>query len=289
MAEQKRTDDVTGYETTGHEWDGIEELNRPLPRWWLYVLYATVIWSIGYYFFYPAIPLVNDYTKGLLGYSQRESVAQQLAAAKEAQKHWRDQISTMELAAIKDDPELLRFAVAGGQAAFGDNCAPCHGTGAQGFVGYPNLNDDAWLWGGTLEAIHTTLLHGIRAENDDTRMNDMMAFGRLQILTREQINDVTEHVLALSGQDHDVAAAERGATVFEENCVACHGEGGVGNQELGAPNLTDVIWLYGGSRQAIRESVYNGRAGVMPAWEDRLDPVTIKQLAIYVHSLGGGE
>lgn len=289
MAEQKRTDDVTGYETTGHEWDGIEELNRPLPRWWLYVLYATVIWSIGYYFFYPAIPLVNDYTKGLLGYSQRESVAQQLAAAKEAQKHWRDQIATMELAAIKDDPELLRFAVAGGQAAFGDNCAPCHGTGAQGFVGYPNLNDDAWLWGGTLEAIHTTLLHGIRAENDDTRMNDMMAFGRLQILTREQINDVTEHVLALSGQDHDAAAAERGATVFEENCVACHGEGGVGNQELGAPNLTDVIWLYGGSRQTIRESVYNGRAGVMPAWEDRLDPVTIKQLAIYVHSLGGGE
>lgn len=289
MADQKRTDDVTGYETTGHEWDGIEELNRPLPRWWLYVLYATVIWSIGYYFFYPAIPLVNDYTKGLLGYSQRESVAQQLAAAKEAQKHWRDQIAAMELAAVKDDPELLRFAMAGGQAAFGDNCAPCHGTGAQGFVGYPNLNDDAWLWGGTLEAIHTTLLHGIRAENDDTRMNDMMAFGRLQILTREQINDVTEHVLALSGQDHDAAAAERGATVFEENCVACHGEGGVGNQELGAPNLTDVIWLYGGSREAIRESVYNGRAGVMPAWEDRLDPVTIKQLAIYVHSLGGGE
>lgn len=289
MADQKRTDDVTGYETTGHEWDGIEELNRPLPRWWLYVLYATVIWSIGYYFFYPAIPLVNDYTKGLLGYSQRESVAQQLAAAKEAQKHWRDQIAAVELTAVKDDPELLRFAMAGGQAAFGDNCAPCHGTGAQGFVGYPNLNDDAWLWGGTLEAIHTTLLHGIRAENDDTRMNDMMAFGRLQILMREQINDVTEHVLALSGQDHDAAAAERGATVFEDNCVACHGEGGVGNQELGAPNLTDVIWLYGGSREAIRESVYNGRAGVMPAWEDRLDPVTIKQLAIYVHSLGGGE
>ena len=289
MAEQKRTDDVTGYETTGHEWDGIEELNRPLPRWWLYVFYATVIWSVGYYFFYPAIPLVNDYTKGLLGYSQRESVAEQLAAAEEAKKHWRDQIAAMELAAIKDDPELLRFAMAGGEAAFGDNCAPCHGTGAQGFTGYPNLNDDAWLWGGSLEAIHTTLLHGIRAENDDTRLNDMMAFGRMDILTRQQISDVTEHVLAISGQEHNAAAAERGATVFAENCVACHGENGKGNQELGAPNLTDVIWLYGGSRETIYQTVYGGRAGVMPAWEDRLDPVTIKQLTIYVHSLGGGE
>ncbi len=289
MADNKRTDDVTGYETTGHEWDGIEELNRPLPKWWLYTFYACIIWSIGYYFFYPSIPLVNDYTRGLLGYSQRESVAQQIAAAQEAKSHWHDQIAEKSLEAIQADPELMRFAVAGGQAAFGDNCAPCHGTGAQGFVGYPNLNDDAWLWGGSLEAIHTTLLYGIRAENDNTRLNDMMAFGRLQILDRAQINDVTEYVLALSDQDHDATAAERGATVFEENCVACHGEGGVGNQELGAPNLTDVIWLYGSSREAIYETVYNGRAGVMPAWETRLDPVTIKQLAIYVHSLGGGE
>lgn len=289
MADNKRTDDVTGYETTGHEWDGIEELNRPLPKWWLYTFYACIIWSVGYYFFYPSIPLVNDYTRGLLGYSQRETVAQQLAAAQEAKSEWQDQIAEKSLEDIQADPDLLRFAVAGGQAAFGDNCAPCHGTGAQGFVGYPNLNDDAWLWGGSLEAIHTTLLYGIRAENDNTRLNDMMAFGRLQILDRAQISDVTEYVLALSSQDHDAAAAERGATVFEENCVACHGEGGVGNQELGAPNLTDVIWLYGGSRETIYESVYNGRAGVMPAWENRLDPVTIKQLAIYVHSLGGGE
>lgn len=289
MADTKRTDDVTGFETTGHQWDGIEELNRPLPRWWLYVFYATILWALVYYVLYPSWPLVSTYTKGVLGYSQRETVAEQLSAAREAQSHWREQIAAADLTAIKADPELFRFAMAGGQAAFGDNCAPCHGTGAQGSTGYPNLNDDAWLWGGTLEAIHTTLRYGIRANNDNTRQNIMMAFGRDQILTRDQINDVTEYVLSLSGQDHEAAAAERGETLFTENCVACHGEGGVGNQELGAPNLTDAIWLYGGSRETIRETIYNGRGGVMPAWEERLDPVTIKQLAIYVHSLGGGE
>lgn len=289
MADTNRTDQVTGYQTTGHEWDGIEELNRPLPKWWLYTFYACVLWSLVYFVLYPSWPLVSGYTQGVLGYSQRETVAAQLEAAQEAQKQWRDQIAAKDLSAIKADPDLFQFAVAGGAAAFGDNCAPCHGTGAQGFVGYPNLNDDVWLWGGSLEAIHTTLLYGIRAQNDDTRLNDMLAFGRDQILTRDQVKDVTEYVRALSNQDHDAAAAERGATVFADNCVACHNEGGIGSQELGAPNLTDAIWLYGGSREAIYESVYNGRMGVMPAWEDRLDAVTIKQLTVFVHSLGGGE
>lgn len=289
MADTNRTDQVTGYQTTGHEWDGIEELNRPLPKWWLYSFYACVLWSLVYFVLYPSWPLVSSYTQGVLGYSQRETVAAQLEAAQEAQKQWRDQIAAKDLNAIKADPDLFQFAVAGGAAAFGDNCAPCHGTGAQGFVGYPNLNDDVWLWGGSLEAIHTTLLYGIRAQNDDTRLNDMLAFGRDQILTRDQVKDVTEYVRALSNQDHDAAAAERGATVFADNCVACHNEGGIGSQELGAPNLTDAIWLYGGSREAIYESVYNGRMGVMPAWEDRLDAVTIKQLTVFVHSLGGGE
>jgi len=289
VADTNRTDQVTGYQTTGHEWDGIEELNRPLPKWWLYTFYACVLWSLVYFVLYPSWPLVSGYTQGVLGYSQRETVAAQLEAAQEAQKQWRDQIAAKDLSAIKADPDLFQFAVAGGAAAFGDNCAPCHGTGAQGFVGYPNLNDDVWLWGGSLEAIHTTLLYGIRAQNDDTRLNDMLAFGRDQILTRDQVKDVTEYVRALSNQDHDAAAAERGATVFADNCVACHNEGGIGSQELGAPNLTDAIWLYGGSREAIYESVYNGRMGVMPAWEDRLDAVTIKQLTVFVHSLGGGE
>ena len=289
MAENKRTDDVTGIETTGHEWDGIEELNRPLPRWWLYVLYATIIWSVVYYFLYPSWPLISSYTKGLLGYSQRTEVAEAVQANQDFQAQWRDQIAAKDLTAIAEDPELLRFAMAGGRAAFGDNCAPCHGSGAQGFVGYPNLNDDAWLWGGTLDAIHTTLLYGIRAEHDETRQNDMLAFGKDGVLDRQQVDDVTHYVLALAGQEHDQAAAERGEPVFVDNCVACHGEGGVGNQELGAPNLTDAIWLYGGDYAAIYESVWAGRRGVMPGWAGRLDPVTIKQLTVYVHALGGGE
>ena len=289
MADDTRTDDVTGYETTGHEWDGIEELNRPLPKWWLYVFYASIVWSVGYYFFYPAIPLVNDYTRGLLGYSQRADVAEQIAAAKDAQSQWVDRIATADLETIAGDSELLRFAMAGGKAAFGDNCATCHGSGAQGFKGYPNLNDDAWLWGGSLEAIHTTLLYGIRSDHDDTRQNDMLAFGKDGILERGQVNDVTEYVLAISGQEHNADAAARGETVFAEYCVACHGEGGVGNQELGAPNLTDAIWLYGGDRQTVQNTIHAGRGGVMPAWSGRLDPVTMKQLAVYVHSLGGGE
>lgn len=289
MADQKRTDDVTGFETTGHEWDGLEELNRPLPKWWLYVLYATIVWSLGYYIFYPAWPTISSYTKGVLGYSQRMDVTAAVQANKDFQAKWRDQIAAMEPAEIAADPELLRFSLAGGAAAFGDNCAPCHGSGAQGFRGYPNLNDDVWLWGGTMESIHTTLLYGIRAEHDETRLNDMMAFGRDGILDRDQIEEVVHYVRKISDQEHDAARLKNGAVVFEENCVACHGEGGVGMPELGAPNLTDAIWLYGGEVADIRESIHAGRKGVMPAWDGRLDPVTIKQLTVYVHSLGGGE
>lgn len=289
MSDNKRTDNVTGFETTGHEWDGIEELNRPLPKWWLYTWYACILWAFGYFIFYPAIPLISDYTKGVLGYSQRATVAAEVAAGKDAQKVWRDQIAAKDLATIAADPELLRFALAGGKAAFGDNCAPCHGSGAQGFKGYPNLNDDAWLWGGSLEAIHTTLQYGIRSGHEEARIDDMLAFGRDQVLDRQQISDVTQYVLAISNQEHDTAAAEKGNIVFAENCVACHGEGGVGNQELGAPNLTDAIWLYGGDQASITESIYQGRGGVMPAWIDRLDQVTVKQLTLFVHSLGGGQ
>ncbi|RME97841.1 MAG: cytochrome-c oxidase, cbb3-type subunit III [Alphaproteobacteria bacterium] len=282
-------DDVTGVETTGHEWDGLKELNKPLPRWWLWVLYATIIWSVGYWIVMPAWPLLSDYTKGLFGYSQRAVVAKSLENARAAQAHYLERIGAATLAEIKADPELLEFSLAGGAAAFGDNCAPCHGRGAQGGPGYPNLNDDDWLWGGTLEDIHTTLRVGIRSTHPDTRDSQMPAFGRDQILDTRQIADVADYVLSLSGQKGDAAAAKRGAAIFAEQCAACHGEDGKGNRELGAPNLTDRIWLYGGSRDAIIESVTNSRRGVMPTWEGRLSAETIKQLAVYVHSLGGGE
>jgi cytochrome c oxidase cbb3-type subunit 3 len=286
MAAKNEIDDVTGAETTGHEWDGIKELNKPLPKWWLYVLYATIIWSIGYWIAYPAWPLISSYTEGALGYSQRVTVQQNIADARAAQSESNDALAQASLDEIQSNPDLLQFAVAGGRAAFGDNCAPCHGRGAQGSKGYPNLNDDDWLWGGTLESIQQTLLHGIRATNYETRLSDMPRFGTDQILPREQISDVAEHVLSLAGLDHDSEASARGQTVFADNCAACHGDNGKGNKDLGAPDLTDAIWLYGSEKENIVTSIETGRGGVMPAW---LDENTIKKLTLYVHSLGGGE
>ncbi|MGE3626878.1 MAG: cytochrome-c oxidase, cbb3-type subunit III [Hyphomicrobiales bacterium] len=282
-------DDVTGVETTGHEWDGIKELNKPLPKWWLWVLYATIVWSIGYWVLMPAWPLVASHSKGLLGYSQRSVVQKLLDDARAAQASLRSRIASSDLASIKSDPELLQFAMAGGAAAFGDNCAPCHGRGAQGAKGYPNLNDDDWLWGGGINDIHKTLLSGIRSGHSDARDNQMPAFGRDGILNQEEIRAVVQYVLSLSGRSDDAVAAAAGAKLFTDNCVACHGEGGKGNRELGAPNLTDAIWLYGSDKADITDVIRNARNGVMPAWQGRLDPVTIKQLAVYVHSLGGGE
>jgi len=282
-------DQITGVETTDHEWDGIKELNNPLPRWWLWVIYASIVWSIGYWFIYPAWPLVSDYTKGMIGYSQRLVVAGSLEEAKQAQSVYLEKIAAADPAAIKADPELLRFSLAGGEAAFGDNCAPCHGRGAQGAPGYPNLNDDDWLWGGSLDDILLTLKVGIRSGHPDTRANPMPAFGRDGILEPAQIADVTEFVLSISGSEADAEAATRGKEVFKEQCAACHGDKGKGNMELGAPNLTNRLWLYGGDRATITQTIRKSRAGVMPAWEGRLSSETLKQLAVYVHSLGGGQ
>lgn len=287
----KRDDAATEAETTGHEWDGIEELNKPLPKWWLWTFYATIIWAIGYWLLMPAWPLVSTYSKGLLGYSQRESVQEQLDAAKAAKAAYRQKIAASDLAAINNDPELLSFALAGGEAAFGDNCAPCHGRGAQGAFGYPNLRDDSWLWGGTLDAIHQTITHGIRANDPETRSPgaQMPAFGKTGVLNEAQIADVDEYVLSLSGRADDQTAADRGAKIFASTCAPCHGPDGKGNQKIGAPDLTDELWLYAGDKATIAATLRGGRSGVMPAWGGRLDPETIKELAIYVHSLGGGQ
>ncbi len=282
-------DQITGVETTDHEWDGIKELNNPLPRWWLWVLYVSIIWSIGYWIVMPAWPLISSHTKGVIGYSQRAVVARSLEQAKQAQSVYMEKIAAADPAAIKADPELLRFALAGGEAAYGDNCAPCHGRGAQGSKGYPNLNDDDWLWGGKLEDIHQTLKVGIRSTHEDTRVNPMPAFGRDEILEPAQISDVAEFVLSISGGESIDEAAMRGKAIFAEQCAACHGEEGKGNMELGAPNLVDRIWLYGGDKTAITQTIRNSRAGVMPKWEGRLSSETLKQLTVYVHSLGGGQ
>lgn len=284
-------DAITGTETTGHEWDGIKELNNPLPKWWLYVLYACILWSIGYWILYPSWPYLTGYTKGVLGYSQRTELVERLAEARAAQAHFLDRIETASLTEIREDPDLLNFSLAGGRVAFGDNCAPCHGAGGAGNVGYPSLANDAWLWGGTLEDIQQTILHGIRWDPDPmTRYSEMPRFGVDGILTRSEIADVADYVLSLSGSAAaDDATLARGAEIYAMQCAACHADDGSGDRMLGAPALNDNIWVWGGSRETVIDSITNARFGVMPSWEGRLDAATIKQLTVYVHALGGGE
>jgi cytochrome c oxidase cbb3-type subunit 3 len=289
MASREK-DDISGTETTGHEWDGIKELNTPLPRWWLWTFYACIAFALGYVIVYPAWPLVNGATPGVLGYSSRAELLKEVDTARTAQSAQLEKVKSLPLEDIRKDADLLQYAVAGGRAAFRVNCIQCHGSGAAGGKGYPNLNDDDWLWGGTLDQIHTTLQHGIRYTADpDTRQSPMPAFGADGILTPEQINDVSEFVLKLSGHTFEAEAAIRGVTVFAENCAACHGDAGEGKQELGGPRLTDAIALYISDKASIVAQINKPRQGVMPAWNTRLDEATIKQLAVYVHSLGGGE
>ena len=285
---KKEIDQETGIETTGHVWDGdLKELNNPLPRWWLTTFYACIAWAVCYWLLYPAWPGLHDYSRGLLGYSSRKAVTQAVAADQSGQSAYRSALLKTDLAAVKSDPELYHFATANGAAAFASNCAQCHGRGAQGAAGYPNLNDDDWLWGGGIEDIYRTIQFGIRSEHPDTRTMDMPKFGADKLLDAKQIGDVAEFVLSLSGRPAVPDAAARGGAIFAEQCTGCHGEKGTGNREVGAPNLTDGIWLYGGSRQDIVTTVETGRGGRMPAWSGRLDEATLRSLAIYVASLGG--
>ena len=279
-------------ETTGHSWDGIEEYNNPLPRWWVWVFYATIVWGIGYTIAYPAWPLITGATPGLLGASTRADVEVEIAAVDKANAAIKDKLVAADLTAIGADPELAGYAERAGAAVFRTNCAQCHGSGAAGFEGkgYPNLLDDDWLWGGTMEDIHLTVTHGIRNTTDaDARYSEMPKFGTDGILDETQIAQVAEHVLAISGQEHDATLAAEGVTVFADNCAACHMEDGSGDRAQGAPKLTDAIWLYGGSREAIIETVTKARFGVMPNWNQRLSEDEIRAVAYYVHSRGGGE
>ncbi|GIK80251.1 MAG: cytochrome-c oxidase, cbb3-type subunit III [Pseudorhodoplanes sp.] len=292
MARQQGNDidALTGTETTGHVWDGIRELNTPLPRWWLWLFYVTIVWSIGYWVVYPAWPLVSSYTTGYFNWHSRQAIVEDLAALKAKRATMTDRIAQTPLEGILADSALLDFARAYGRAAFADNCAPCHGAGGGGVKGYPNLNDDDWLWGGKLEDIVQTIRHGIRAADNDTRQGSMPAFGRDKMMERGDILVVADYVRSLARlqvpANTDLA---KGQKLFAENCASCHGDNGKGNRELGAPDLTDQIWLYGSSKDTIIEGLMNGRSAVMPAWNQRLDDTTIKALTVYVHTLGGGE
>lgn len=281
-------DEVSGISTTGHEWDGIKELNNPLPRWWVITFYITIAWAIGYTVVYPAWPMLTSATRGVLGYSSRKDVENELAAAEVVKGKYVAAIQAKTVSEITADDRLREFAVAAGGAAFKVNCVQCHGSGAQGSKGFPNLNDDDWLWGGNAEQIQQTIAHGIRFASDpDTRLSEMPAFG--DIITTDQIKQVGAYVASLSDPVQDTSLIELGANVFAENCAACHGENAKGNRELGAPDLTDAIWLYGSGETAIAAQVRAPRHGVMPAWIGRLGEIKVKELAVYVHSLGGGE
>lgn len=286
----KVIDHATGTAKVGHDWDGIEELDTPLPRWWLWTFYATVVFAIVYVVLYPAWPMVHSATAGTLGWTSRGALADEMAHEQAEHQGVRDAIAATPIEALAANPALQRAAIEGGHAAFKVNCVQCHGAGAAGAKGYPNLNDDDWLWGGDLATIQQTLVNGIRYPgNDATRSSLMPSFGKDGILTPAQVQDVVSHVRVLSKQDPANASSRRGAQIFADNCAVCHGANGEGNRSVGAPKLSDKIWLYGGDRASLVNTVTNAHAGVMPAWTGRLDPVTIKMLAVYVHSLGGGE
>ncbi|MEM6477821.1 MAG: cytochrome-c oxidase, cbb3-type subunit III [Pseudomonadota bacterium] len=288
MADQTEVDNVTGTETTGHDWDGIKELNTPLPRWWLYTLYGTIIWGIGYTIAFPAWPLLEGATSGLLGYSTRGELQEDIDKFKAQNADLAARLVGVDLAELPKDDPAYHFAVAGGAAIFRAACSQCHGAGAAGALGYPNLLDDDWLWGGTLDDIAYTVRHGIRNETDfDARWSEMPAYG--EILEEEEIADTVEHVLSLSGQEHDAEMARAGAVHFADHCAACHGDGGEGMRDLGAPRLNDSIALYGDSRSDLTYTITNARFGVMPAFGLRLDDAEIAAVTLYLHQLGGGE
>ena len=289
----KDIDAHSGIETTGHSWDGIKELNNPLPRWWLYIWYATIVWAVIYMILMPAIPALpglGTNTTGLRNHSDRDLVAAavvELNAARAAQS-----VSLLDasLEEIETDRGLQQFALAMGESLFGDNCATCHGAGGRGAVGYPNLAERVWLWDGTLDGIEYTLRHGIRHEDDlDTRFSLMPAFGRDNLLSSDQIDGLTQYVLRASGQTHDADQADSVSDLFQQQCASCHGANAQGDQLQGAPNLTDDEWLFEGTEKGIYSTIYNARNSHMPAWQDRLDDASIKALAVYVHTRGGGE
>ena len=285
---EKHIDELSGVETTGHEWDGIQELNNPMPRWWLWTFYATIVWALAYTIAYPAWPMISSATSGMLGYSSRADVQTELAAAEQAKSAYVEAVKAKSVGEILADNNLRQFATAAGSAAFKVNCIQCHGSGAQGSPGFPNLNDDEWLWGGNIDQIYQSIAHGVRfAGDEETHSSEMPSFA--EILEPQQVNEVAAYVASLSGTADTPDLVPAGAKVFADNCAACHGENAKGNKEMGAPDLTDAIALYASGQTAIAQQVRHPKHGVMPAWGARLGDVKVKELAIFVHSLGGGE
>ncbi|MCY4336045.1 MAG: cytochrome-c oxidase, cbb3-type subunit III [Litoreibacter sp.] len=282
--DKPRVDELTGRETMGHDFDGIEELNNPMPRWWLISFYLLIIWGIGYTIAYPAWPMLSGATAGFLGYSTRGEVVADIQAHEDANAALVQELNAVELASFDPQSDLHRYAVARGSSVFRAQCSQCHGSGAAGGIGYPNLLDNDWLWGGDLESIAFSIRHGIRNDTDgDARWSEMPAFG--EILEPEEIVTLAEFIPQLPDADME----SPGGVLYIDNCSACHGDAGLGDRDQGAPNLADAIWLYGGDHDSLMETITNARFGVMPAWGQRLAEEDVRAVAAYVHALGGGE
>ena len=285
---ERKIDEETGVETTGHSWDGIEELNNPLPRWWLWTLYLCIIWGIGYTIAYPAWPMISSATSGAMGWSSRALVAEDIASHDAQNADLVTALLAADMATLPENADLNRYAIARGGSVFRAQCSQCHGSGAAGAVGYPNLLDNDWLWGGSMENIQLTIAHGVRNEtDDDARWSEMPTFG--DIFEKAEIEATVEYVISLSHPENAGPLAQAGAELFADNCASCHGDAGLGDQDMGAPNLADAIWLYGGDRGSLTDTITNARFGVMPAWGQRLKDADIRAVSAYVHALGGGE
>jgi cytochrome c oxidase cbb3-type subunit 3 len=280
-------DPHSGYLMTGHEWNGIKELNTPVPRVVYFFLIVTTLFAVGYWILMPAWPIGTTYTKGLLGIDQRTTVADSLKQAALARAAWSERIETTDFAGIQSDPQLMAFVRETGRALFGDKCAACHGRNARGGKGFPNLTTTSWLWGGDPAAIAETIRVGINSAHPETRVSQMLAFGRDGMISRGDVDNVVAFVRSLSHQAADASADQiaAGKAVFAANCASCHGDEGTGKTDAGAPNLTDKFWIYGGDLQSIYTTVWNGRQGHMPTWESRLSPVERKILALYLVDL----
>jgi cytochrome c oxidase cbb3-type subunit 3 len=288
MADDVEKDAITGTDTTGHEWDGLRELDTPLPKWWLYVLYACIAWAAVMCLLYPSVPGIRGYWHGLLGYSTRKQVMVDWHAMQARHTDAMSQIAKENIGDVAKDPKLMETALQAGRITFANNCQPCHGQNGTGRVGYPALGDDVWLWGGKLGDIETTVTHGVRSADPDARQSMMPSFGD-GILKPPQIEDVANYVGVWWGVTPAGTDVSAGAKIFAGNCAVCHGDKGQGSRDFGAPPLNAQIHLYNGTHEAIVAQVTHPRHGVMPNWNKRLDPGTIRSVALYVHSLGGGE
>lgn len=274
-------DPVTGYDTTGHDWGGITELNTAFPKIVIWALVLTFLYSVIAWILLPAWPLGRDYTRGLLGLDQGEQAVERFGSLSAGRQDWLSRFAAENFAALRADAALMAQAMPAASRLFADNCAACHGASGQGVPGFPVLADGYWLWGGDPGEIATTIRFGINSDHADARFAQMPAFDWMD---RAERTSLAQFVAALPGGGAD--PENPAAQLFAENCASCHGAQGEGGPEVGAPSLTDASAIYGQDAQTVMRTITHGRQGVMPAWTGRLNESEINLLALYVAGMG---